>query len=353
MITRYNRSPKYALAAHQLGQAIKAGYDTARASVARRCQSHRGRGCGRRESGGVRRAGRRAGLVIGALLAAAAAGGLLEPELVRSPRRREREPPGADCPEFAAQRARQSAVLRRARQALPRAAERATVIARAASRRGTAVTSTGSRPRAARRYNMNAMTAAHTTLPMPTWVEVTNLANGKRVVVKVNDRGPFVDNRLIDLVVRRGAGARHGAQRHRARRSARARRGASRRTAGQRAAGHDDCERAAAARAAGAHGADRGARGRVRLRSRMFVQVGAFGDRANATRLVERLRVERLRERVRRDGRRRPARASSRAARAAARRARVRPGELRGCARSASASRSSSLRADVVRRPTS
>jgi rare lipoprotein A len=48
-------------------------------------------------------------------------------------------------------------------------------------------------------YNMNAMTAAHTTLPIPTWVEVTNLENGRRVVVKVNDRGPFVDNRLIDL----------------------------------------------------------------------------------------------------------------------------------------------------------
>ena len=48
-------------------------------------------------------------------------------------------------------------------------------------------------------YDMNAMTAAHTTLPLPTWVEVTNLVNGKRVIVKVNDRGPFVDNRLIDL----------------------------------------------------------------------------------------------------------------------------------------------------------
>ena len=49
------------------------------------------------------------------------------------------------------------------------------------------------------RYDMNAMTAAHTTLPLPTWVEVTNLENGRSVVVKVNDRGPFVDNRLIDL----------------------------------------------------------------------------------------------------------------------------------------------------------
>ena len=48
-------------------------------------------------------------------------------------------------------------------------------------------------------YDMNAMTAAHTSLPLPTWVEVKNLENGKSVVVKVNDRGPFVDNRLIDL----------------------------------------------------------------------------------------------------------------------------------------------------------
>jgi rare lipoprotein A len=48
-------------------------------------------------------------------------------------------------------------------------------------------------------YNMHAMTAAHPTLPIPTWVEVTNLSNGKRVVVKVNDRGPFVGERVIDL----------------------------------------------------------------------------------------------------------------------------------------------------------
>ena len=48
-------------------------------------------------------------------------------------------------------------------------------------------------------YDMNEMTAAHTTLPLPTWVEVTNLANGKRIVVKVNDRGPFVGKRVIDL----------------------------------------------------------------------------------------------------------------------------------------------------------
>jgi rare lipoprotein A len=48
-------------------------------------------------------------------------------------------------------------------------------------------------------YDMYAMTAAHKTLPLPATVRVTNLRNGRNVVVRVNDRGPFVDNRLIDL----------------------------------------------------------------------------------------------------------------------------------------------------------
>jgi rare lipoprotein A len=49
------------------------------------------------------------------------------------------------------------------------------------------------------RYDMYAMTAAHKTLPLPCYVRITNLGNGRSVVVKVNDRGPFVANRLIDL----------------------------------------------------------------------------------------------------------------------------------------------------------
>ncbi len=48
-------------------------------------------------------------------------------------------------------------------------------------------------------YDMYAMTAAHKTLPLPTWVRVTNRENGKSVVVKVNDRGPFHPGRIIDL----------------------------------------------------------------------------------------------------------------------------------------------------------
>ena len=48
-------------------------------------------------------------------------------------------------------------------------------------------------------YNMHAMTAAHKTLPIPVYVHVRNLDNGRTTVVRVNDRGPFVDGRIIDL----------------------------------------------------------------------------------------------------------------------------------------------------------
>jgi len=49
------------------------------------------------------------------------------------------------------------------------------------------------------RYDMFAMTAAHKTLPIPCYARVTNLSNGRSVVVRINDRGPFVANRIIDL----------------------------------------------------------------------------------------------------------------------------------------------------------
>ncbi|MDT8310162.1 MAG: septal ring lytic transglycosylase RlpA family protein [Methylophaga sp.] len=48
-------------------------------------------------------------------------------------------------------------------------------------------------------YDMYKMTAAHKTLPLPSYAEVTNLDNGRKVVVRINDRGPFHDDRLIDL----------------------------------------------------------------------------------------------------------------------------------------------------------
>ena len=48
-------------------------------------------------------------------------------------------------------------------------------------------------------YDMYGLTAAHKTLPLPCYVEVANLANGRSVIVRVNDRGPFKSNRIIDL----------------------------------------------------------------------------------------------------------------------------------------------------------
>ena len=48
-------------------------------------------------------------------------------------------------------------------------------------------------------YNMHAMTAAHKTLPIPVYVHVRNLDNGRSAIVKVNDRGPFIAGRIIDL----------------------------------------------------------------------------------------------------------------------------------------------------------
>jgi rare lipoprotein A len=48
-------------------------------------------------------------------------------------------------------------------------------------------------------YDMYAMTAAHKTLPIPAYARVTNLSNGRQVIVRINDRGPFVANRIIDL----------------------------------------------------------------------------------------------------------------------------------------------------------
>lgn len=54
------------------------------------------------------------------------------------------------------------------------------------------------------RYNQNDLTAAHKTLPMPSIVRVTNLENGRSIIVRINDRGPYADGRIIDMS-KRGA----------------------------------------------------------------------------------------------------------------------------------------------------
>ena len=48
-------------------------------------------------------------------------------------------------------------------------------------------------------YDLYGMTAAHKTLPLPTYVRVTNLENNRTIIVRVNDRGPFYSDRIIDL----------------------------------------------------------------------------------------------------------------------------------------------------------
>jgi rare lipoprotein A len=131
-------------------------------------------------------------------------------------------------------------------------------------------------------YNMHAMTAAHTRLPLPTWVEVTNLENGRRVVVKVNDRGPFVDNRLIDLSYAAATTldmVRTGTTRVEVRAVAPPRDSLRAETTAAAVAQPTTVAALPAAPVAAA---------RV---EQMFVQIGAFSEPENAERLVARLRA--------------------------------------------------------------
>lgn len=57
----------------------------------------------------------------------------------------------------------------------------------------------GNRTASGERFNPNALTAAHRTLPLGTKLRVTNIANGRSVLVRINDRGPFVGRRVIDV----------------------------------------------------------------------------------------------------------------------------------------------------------
>jgi rare lipoprotein A len=130
-------------------------------------------------------------------------------------------------------------------------------------------------------YDMYAMTAAHTTLPLPAYVRVTNLQNGRSVVVRVNDRGPFVDNRIIDLSYTAAAKLdmlRNGTAIVEVR-------SIDPSTSAAAPAGVAPVE-AAAVEAAPAAAAPRAAA----TGATFFVQAGAFSDPQNAERLAERLR---------------------------------------------------------------
>ena len=132
-------------------------------------------------------------------------------------------------------------------------------------------------------YDMYAMTAAHKTLPLPAYVRVTNLQNGRSVIVRVNDRGPFVGNRIIDLsytaavkldMLRNGTAM------------------VEVRTIDPSAPPADlTASSAAEAAAPGAPAAGVAAGAAAGAVSpALFVQAGAFADAANAERLAEKLR---------------------------------------------------------------
>jgi rare lipoprotein A len=143
----------------------------------------------------------------------------------------------------------------------------------------------GKRTSGGETYDMHDMTAAHKTLPIPTWVEVTNLENGKSVVVKVNDRGPFVDDRIIDLSYRAAQDldmVRNGTARVQVRALANPNAAPLTTTA----AATPERNGFSIISEAQADTLDP----RDLREEQLFIQVGAFGDSDNAVKLVARLR---------------------------------------------------------------
>ncbi|MEP6548690.1 MAG: septal ring lytic transglycosylase RlpA family protein, partial [Gammaproteobacteria bacterium] len=127
-------------------------------------------------------------------------------------------------------------------------------------------------------YDMYGMTAAHKTLPLPAYVQVTNLQNGRSIVVRVNDRGPFVGNRIIDLSYTAAAKLdmlRNGTA------MVEVRTVDGSMTAPMVAASPAPTASVTAEPAIGPPTAPR---------PTLFIQAGAFSDPANASRLVEKLR---------------------------------------------------------------
>jgi peptidoglycan lytic transglycosylase len=113
------------------------------------------------------------------------------------------------------------------------------------------------------RYDMYAMTAAHKTLPLPAYARVTNLRNGKSVVVRINDRGPFVANRIIDLSY----------------------------TAAAKLNMLRDGTTLVEVRVVTPRDIDRLTRNEEQPPQTLYVQAGAFADENNAKRLVHRLKA--------------------------------------------------------------
>lgn len=126
------------------------------------------------------------------------------------------------------------------------------------------------------RYDMYAYSAAHKTLPIPCYVRVTNLENGRSVVVRVNDRGPFVANRIIDLSY--AAAVKIGVW--------------PKGTAKVEVRSIDPRQSMAQTEPHG--NATVPSAPRKTQKADLYLQVGAFADRANARRLADRLRAAHL-----------------------------------------------------------
>jgi len=112
-------------------------------------------------------------------------------------------------------------------------------------------------------YDMYAMSAAHKTLPLPAYARVTNLRNGKSVVVRINDRGPFVANRIIDLSY----------------------------TAAAKLDMLRDGTTLVEVRVVTPRDTDTLTRNEEQPPQTLYIQAGAFADESNAKRLVDRLKA--------------------------------------------------------------
>lgn len=123
------------------------------------------------------------------------------------------------------------------------------------------------------RYDMYAMTAAHKSLRLPAYARVTNLRNGKQVVVRVNDRGPFHSNRIIDM-------SYAAAQKLE--------------MIGEGTALVEVEVMSSTGEVAKDTAGAKGWRDQSHLRNRIYVQVGAFTLRDNAARLLEKLQLARF-----------------------------------------------------------
>jgi rare lipoprotein A len=152
-------------------------------------------------------------------------------------------------------------------------------------------------------YDMYGMTAAHKTLPLPAYVRVTNLQNGRSVVVRVNDRGPFVGNRIIDLsytAASRLDMLRNGTAMVEVRAldsppatpdpGATLLSAAPTSPSGQAGAAASAGTASAGAATSGAGTVEPGSAPTSAGRTVLFVQAGAFADPANAERLAAKLR---------------------------------------------------------------